>query len=136
MSIHVVLDDVYTYSYEVRVMSTKKVVKKAVKGSATMAVKKVKPETKKPDMPSVSTGKNLPGIMPEVTDKIALKREKFIAAQRNNGTLVVRINSDILNFLSEEGWKAGGGAATIARQVLESWYLRACEKANAKTDKK
>ncbi len=109
--------------------------KKVVKGSATTAVKKVvKQETKKNEKPTASNKTPLPGIQSEA-DKIALKREKFMAAQKNNSTLVVRLSSDIVSFLSEEGWRAGGGAATIARQVLEAWYVKECERANGKTDK-
>ncbi len=112
-------------------MSTKKVVKKAVKGSATTAVKKVKQETKKPDMPPVSKD-NLPGIMPEVTDKSALKRQRFMAARKE--VLVLRVPSALLAFLAETGWARGGqsGAATIAQEVLDAWYAKEVERANNK----
>ncbi len=118
-------------------MSTKKKVeKKAVKGSATTAVKKVvKPETKKDEKPTASNKTLLPGITPE-TDKSALKRQRFMAA-RNSDVLVVRISSGLLSHLAEQGWKRGGqgGAATIAREILEAWYAKECEKANRQIEK-
>jgi len=109
-------------------MATKKVEKSAKKS----VVKKE--TTKKRDKQAVSN-KNLPGITPE-EDKIALKRQKFTEARKNDSTLVVRISQAILEHLSELGWSRGGGAATIAREVLESWYAKEVERANAKVDSK
>ena len=71
----------------------------------------------------------MPGLPAASLDNVATRRETFLAARRND-VLVVRISSEILVYLAEEGWKVGGGAATIARQVLESWYLKQCEKAH------
>ncbi len=79
-------------------------------------------------MSSIDEGA-MPGLSTTAMDKTMTRREKFLEARRND-VLVVRISSEILLYLAEEGWKVRGGAATIARQVLESWYLKQCEKAN------
>ncbi len=107
-------------------MATKKVKKTVVKKSA------VKNDVKKDGTGADEVSDNLlpmPGLPVALLNGAATRREKFLAARRND-VLVVRISSEILVYLAEEGWKIGGGAATIARKVLQSWYLKECEKAN------
>lgn len=103
-------------------MATKKVKKTVVKKSAVKKENTGKDEGEDNLLP-------MPGLPAVYMDKTATRREKFLTARRND-VLVVRISSEILVYLAEEGWKIGGGAATIARQVLESWYLKQCERAN------
>ncbi len=106
--------------------------KKAEKKGSKMA------NVKKAKEPSVRTGttsaakKSAASEVATPLDKTPQKRERFMSARRNNDILVVRISSDILTCLAEKGWQRvkQGGAATIAREVIESWYLKECENAN------
>jgi hypothetical protein len=114
-------------------MSTKKMIEKKSKQPVKQATHEKKEAEK-------SEEKKLANILPPPAELTAAdkRRERFLAARRNDSTLVIRIASSILIHLSELGWKKGPkfGAGTIAREVLEDWYSKECEKENNQTDGK